>query len=349
VQLLFVDDNQTNLKVYETLARQIAGTESKTFVSSAAALTWCEQHEPDLIVLDYRMPSPNGLEFIQRFRAARPASDTPIIMVTGERDREVRHKALEYGAYDFLNKPADPVEFITRVRNMLTIRERGQRLEQNALNLADDVRRATREIADREHETITRLMRAMEFRDNDTGMHVLRMGQYAATLGRVLELSRDDQELLMLATPMHDVGKVATPDHVLLKPGPLEPGEWTVMQTHAQCGHDILAGSHSKVLQLAAIIALRHHERWDGTGYPGGLRGTDIPLGARIAAVSDVFDALISRRPYKEAWSFADAANAIRKGTGTHFDPQIVEAFEACRGEIQEIMHRFSDAGTVRA
>jgi response regulator RpfG family c-di-GMP phosphodiesterase len=343
VELLFVDDNPTNLKVYTTIAARIEGTHAQTFVSSAAALVWCETHEPDLIVLDYRMPAPNGIEFIQRYRGLYAQSDTPIIMITGEQDREVRHRALESGASDFLNKPADPVEFLTRVRNLLALRERGKQLANRAETLAEEVRAATKEIADREHETITRLMRAMEYRDNDTGMHVMRMGQYAMTLGRALELSTDEQEMLLLATPMHDIGKVATPDHILLKPGSLEPHEWEVMKTHALAGHNILAGSASKILQLASSIALNHHERWDGSGYPYGLKGSDIPLAARICAVSDVFDALISKRPYKDAWTPAAAFKAIEKSTGSHFDPMVVEALFCCKPQIEEILHRFTD------
>ena len=312
MELLFVDDNSTNLKVYTTIAAQIGGTHAQTFVSSAAALVWCRSHEPDLIVLDYRMPAPNGIEFIQQYRAIYPQTDTPIVMVTGEKDREVRHRALESGASDFLNKPADPVEFLTRVRNLLALRERGKRLESRANTLAAEVRAATKEIADREHETITRLMRAMEYRDNDTGMHVMRMGQYAMTIGRALQLSLAVLDMLLKATPMHDIGKVATPDHVLLKPGSLDPAEWEIMKTHALAGHDILAGSASKVLQLAAQIALNHHERWDGTGYPNAIKGSDIPLPARICAVGDVFDALISKRPYKEAWTPAAAFGSDR-------------------------------------
>jgi len=343
VELLFVDDNATNLKVYTTIAARIEGTHAQAFVSSAAALVWCESKEPDLIVLDYRMPAPNGIEFIQQYHRLYPRTDTPIIMITGEQDREVRHRALEAGASDFLNKPADPVEFLTRVRNLLALRERGKQLENRAATLAEEVRAATKEIQDREHETITRLMRAMEYRDNDTGMHVMRMGQYAMTLGRALELSAADQEMLLLATPMHDIGKVATPDHILLKPGALSPDEWAIMQTHAQAGHNILAGSASKILQHASLIALNHHERWDGTGYPNRLKGTDIPLAARICAVGDVFDALISKRPYKEAWTPAEAFKAIEKTAGLHFDPMIVEALFCCKNEIEQILHRFTD------
>jgi response regulator RpfG family c-di-GMP phosphodiesterase len=344
VELLFVDDNATNLKVYTTIAARIAGAHSQTFVSSAAALVWCESHEPDLIVLDYRMPAPDGIEFIRRYRLLYPQTDTPIIMITGERDREVRHRALESGASDFLNKPADPVEFLTRMRNLLALRERGRQLENRAATLAAEVRAATREIAGRELETITRLMRAMEYRDNETGMHVMRMGQYAETLGRALGLSTSEQQMLLLATPMHDIGKVATPDCVLLKPGPLAPPEWEIMKDHAQVGHAILAGSASKVLQLAAEIARGHHERWDGTGYPDAVKGTDIPLSARICAVGDVFDALVSKRPYKEAWTPAAAFKAIEKTAGTHFDPLVVDAFMRSKDEIERILQRLLDA-----
>jgi len=344
VELLFVDDSATNLKVYVTVAARIAGAHSQTFVSSAAALVWCENHEPDLIVVDYRMPAPDGIEFIRQYRVLYSQTDTPIIMITGEKDRQVRHRALESGASDFLNKPADPIEFLTRMRNLLALRERGKQLENRATTLAAEVRFATQQIAGRELETITRLMRAMEYRDNETGMHVTRMGEYAKSLGRELGLSAGEQHMLLLATPMHDIGKVATPDHILLKPGPLAPEEWKIMKEHAGVGHAILAGSASKVLQLADEIALGHHERWDGTGYPHALKGTDNPLSARICAVGDVFDALVSKRPYKEAWTPAAAFEAIKRATGTHFDPLVVAAFFRCKDEIEHIWRRLTDA-----
>lgn len=343
MELLFVDDDATNLKVYTTIAAQIADAHATTFVSSAAALVWCESHEPDLIVLDYRMPAPNGIEVIRQYRALYPQADTPIIMITGENDREVRHRALESGASDFLNKPADPVEFLARMRNLLVLHERGKQLENRANTLAAEVRAATKEIAGRELETITRLTRAMEYRDTETGMHVMRMGQYAEAVGRAMDLSPTEQNMLLLATPMHDIGKVATPDYVLLKPGTLAPDEWTIMQDHARVGHDILAGSASQVLQRAAEIALGHHERWDGTGYPHAVKGTDIPLAARICAVGDVFDALISKRPYKDAWTPAAAFKTIERSAGTHFDPMVVEAFFRCKPEIERILQRFND------
>ena len=343
-RIVFVDDNVANLKLYSVLARQLEQpVEIETFNVSAVALKRCTSSEPDLIVLDYRMPSPDGLAFIHEYRRAHPDSDTPVIMITGDSDREVRHRALALGASDFLNKPADPVEFLSRVRNLLKLRERGMRLANQAATLAEKVRLATHEIADREHETITRLMRALEYRDNDTGMHVVRMGQYARLIGSLIDLSEEQQDLLLRATPMHDIGKVSTPDHVLLKPGKLDPGEWSLMKDHSQAGYDILSGSSSKILQMAAEIALSHHERWDGNGYPHGLRGDEIPLSARICAVGDVFDALMSDRPYKRAWRFEDAMQLIQREGGRHFDPVLAQWFCRSTAAVEDILRRFAD------
>ena len=344
MRIVFVDDNVTNLKVYSHLARQLAvPVDVETYSVSAEGLARCEHAEPDLIVLDYRMPEPDGLEFIRRYRFMRPNSDTPIIMLTADQDREVRHQALALGASDFLSKPADPVEFLSRVRNLLTLRERGQRLANHAALLAEEVKQATRDIVERERDTTTRLMRAMEYRDNDTGMHIVRMGQYAHMLAQVMGLPEAEQELLLHATPMHDIGKVSTPDNVLLKPGKLDPNEWVVMKDHARAGYDILAGSSSKVLQMAAEIAHYHHEKWDGSGYPDGLSGKDIPLSARICAVSDVFDALMSDRPYKRAWRFEDAMGLIQRESGKHFDPMVAQWFLRSHKAVQDILHRFAD------
>ncbi len=341
-----IDVNESNQKIYSTILSRIGSVETKPFTSAGAALVWCTKHEHDLVILDYRMgpaDEMDGLDFVRQYNKARPEGQTPIVMLTGEKDREIRHRALEAGASDFLNKPADPVEFLARVRNLLALRESRKKLETYAQSLAEDVRRATKEIADREQETINRLTRAAEFRDSETGLHIVRMGKYAEVLGRALDLDRNDQRLLLLATPMHDIGKVATPDYVLLKEGPLDPNEWEIMKRHARAGHDILVGSSSKVLQLAALIALRHHERWDGAGYPDRLQGTQIPLAARIAAVSDVFDALISKRPYKRAWTLEEAFTVIKKSAGTHFDPMIVEAFVRHWTDFVDISHRFAD------
>ncbi|MGD1067136.1 MAG: response regulator, partial [Vulcanimicrobiaceae bacterium] len=259
-----VDDNVVNLRVYMQVLARIADLEARAFGASGEALAFCIKTPPDLIVLDYRMPAPDGLTFIRDYLAAVPDSETPIVMITGERDREVRHRALELGASDFLTKPADPVEFLARARNLLALRKSSLAIRSRAATLAHEVERATREIAAREEETINRLMRAAEFRDNETGNHIVRMGQYASLLAGALGLSAEDQRILRLATPMHDIGKVSTPDNILLKPGPLTKEEWVVMRQHTTAGYSILQGSTSRILKVAADIALRHHERWDG-------------------------------------------------------------------------------------
>lgn len=339
-----VDDRAATLEVYVSLLSRIEGVRAKTFVSARAALEWCKGNDSDMMILDFQKPAPDGIEFIRTYRNMHPKAQTPIIIVTGETDRDVRRQALEAGASDYLTKPADPVEFMARVRNHLTLRETRAQLERQAASLAQDVARATQEIADREQETINRLVRAAEFRDGDTGLHIVRMGHYAALLGRTMGLSAEEQRLLLLATPMHDVGKVATPDSILLKKGPLTDSEWEIMRQHARKGYEILAGSTSKVLILAAQIALRHHEKWDGSGYPDHLRGTNIPLAARICAIGDVFDALTSKRPYKRAWSVEDAFKELRARAGSHFDPLLVEEFLARRADVLEIGARFADA-----
>ncbi|HTW85074.1 MAG TPA: HD domain-containing phosphohydrolase [Candidatus Sulfotelmatobacter sp.] len=341
--VVVVDDNPTNSHVYLSLIAQIPGTEARSFIRSAEAFAWCLKTEPDLLILDYRMPTPNGLEFIKDYRGARPYAETPIIMITGEKDRDVRHRALQLGASDFLNKPADPVEFIARATNLLALRRSRKSLADRAVHLADEVAKATREIAEREEETINRLMRAAEFRDNETGKHIVRMGHYAALVGAKLGMGAADQRALLLATPMHDIGKVATPDRVLLKEGPLTPEEWVIMRAHTTAGYEMLSGSSSRILRLAADIALRHHEKWDGSGYPDGLSGEDIPVSARIAAACDVFDALVSRRPYKEPWPVADAFAEIEKLAGKHFDPRVAAAFLAIKPEVVQIVHRYAD------
>jgi two-component system response regulator RpfG len=345
--VVIIDVSEANQQAYTRILALAGDVRVKCFTSYEAALVWCTKNEHDLVIMDYRTGPADGMDgiyFVGSYTKARPGGIIPIVMITAEKDREIRHKALDYGASDFIMKPADPLEFLARVRNLLALRESRKKLENYAASLAADVARATKEIADREEETINRLMRAAEFRDSETGMHIVRMGKYAEIIGRAMELDAEDQRMLLLATPMHDIGKVATPDAILLKSGPLTPDEWEIMKQHTRAGYDILVGSSSKVLQLAAIIALRHHERWDGTGYPDRLRGTQIPLAARIASVSDVFDALISRRTYKRAWTTDEAIHVIKKSSGTHFDPMVVEALLASWTEVLEVNSIFGDA-----
>jgi putative two-component system response regulator len=345
VKVIIVDDTPTNLQLMRSLVQRLDGCEPILFSDSAAGLQWCLEHDPDLVIVDYMMPSPDGLEFIRRMRRQPRHCDLPILMVTGDHEKTVRYGALEEGATDFLNKPIDRMEFLARVRNMLALRRSQIALANRAATLAEEVRRAVSEIHDRERETIVRLARAAEWRDPETGAHILRMAHYARLIAGRLGLPADFQETLLHAAPMHDIGKLGTPDHILLKPGRHTPEEFDIMKRHTTIGYEILKESSSHVVRLAASIALHHHEKFDGGGYPRALAGDAIPIEGRIVAVADVFDALTSERPYKKAWSLDDATAFLRQNRGGHFDPDCIDAFFAMWDEVLEIRERFGDEG----
>jgi putative two-component system response regulator len=255
----------------------------------------------------------------------------------------VRYRALRLGAIDFLNKPLDGPEFLARVKNMLDLRASQKLVAARAEWLASEVEKATREILARERETLFCLGRAAEYRDPETGAHILRMAHYSRLIAERLGLSTDEQQLILSAAPMHDIGKLGTPDNILLKPGRLTPEEFEIMKQHAVIGYRILKDSSSRVLQAGAEIAHTHHEKFDGSGYPNGLRGEAIPLHGRIVAVADVFDALTSERPYKKAWEVERALEFLREGSGTHFDPRCVDAFVRDFDEVLAIRARYQD------
>jgi putative two-component system response regulator len=351
VNILLVDDNETNLRLYQQALKKLGHVRPTSFTSSAQALNWCKSNHADVVVVDYNMPPPDGLEFIKAFRSDAANRSVPIVMVTAEQQRELRYEALELGAADFLTKPVDVVEFRARLKNMLALADSHNKLEISRNQLADraawlasEVKAATQQIVAREKETIARLMRAAEFRDNETGAHILRMGKISAIIGAQIELPDSECEMLLMAAPMHDIGKVATPDAILLKRGKLLPPEWEIMKQHTVAGYEILKGSTSYLLQLAAKIALSHHEKFDGTGYPYGAKEEDIPLAGRICAVSDVFDALTSVRPYKSAWSIDDALTYIDERSGSAFDPALVAAFHRGFADIIEVKKSHPDS-----
>ncbi len=338
-----VDDNDTNLMLFEQIVGRIAEVEVATFADPAEALAACGVAMPDLILVDYMMPGIDGHQFVQRLRSSSGGRDVPVIMVTAAADRQVRQKALELGVTDFLAKPVDPSEVRARVTNLLALRRSHLRLKDQNRWLADEVRRATQAIYDREEELIVRLAKAAEFRDPETGGHIQRMAHYSRLIARGLGQSDAHCDLILKAAPMHDVGKLGTPDGILLKPARLTAEELEVMRRHAVIGHTILAGSSSQLIQLGAEIALTHHEKFDGTGYPQGLTGEDIPLSGRIVAVADVFDALTSARPYKPAWELERARAFLADNAGIHFDPLCVERFLAAWSEVLAIGARFAD------
>ncbi|HET9342203.1 MAG TPA: HD domain-containing phosphohydrolase [Candidatus Eremiobacteraceae bacterium] len=343
MNVLIVDDSQPNLIIYKGIVRNLGGSTAVCFSVSAEALTWCKTNDPDVVVVDYNMPSPDGLEFIRTFRLLPRKSETPILMITAETDKHLRYKALETGASDFLTKPVDVIEFTARARNMLELRRSRKELEDRASWLAVEVEKATAQIVARERETIWRLARVAEFRDTGTGMHVVRMAQYCKAIGRALGMTEDEREILLMAAPMHDIGKIAIPDSILLKPGKLTDVEFATMKQHTVIGFEILKNSSSHLLRTAAEIAISHHERFDGSGYPHGKKGDAIPLEGRICALSDVFDALTSVRPYKQAWAVDAAVAEVERGIGSQFDPKVVAAFVSVLPEVDQLRREYSD------
>ncbi len=342
--IVVVDDARVNVEVYARILAQIEDSKVVSFTSSTLAMTWLLDNKPDLVITDFRMPDLDGLQLIEQFRTQPTSKGVPIVMITSTKEKEVRHRALELGVDDFLEKPADPVAFLTRSRNLLRMREQALQLENRMDWLASEVRRATADIIKREQETIFMLTRATEHRDKETKNHIVRMGHYARVLAHALGMPSDYQELILLAAPMHDVGKVAIPDRILLKEGKLTPDEWMTMKTHAQLGYDILKDTDSKLIHLGAEIALSHHEKYDGSGYPSGIAGDAIPISGRICAIGDVFDALLSVRPYKQAWSLPDTIDTLKRGKGNHFDPDLVDKFIEVMPALQAVRREFTDS-----
>ena len=343
MQILIVDDNATNLTLLSGLSRTLSSSPVVAFDDPLLALEWCAHDQPDLVLLDYMMPQIDGHEFIRRFRALPEQAEVPIIMITSENLRAVRQTALELGATEFLAKPIDSMEFKVRVRNLLALRQAQNQLKTLNLGLADEVRRATREIRDRERELILRLARAAECRDPETASHIARMASYSVLIAQQLGCDAGFVVLLGRAAPMHDIGKLGVPVGVLLKPGRLDADELVIMRSHAAIGAQILSGSVAPLIQMAANIARHHHEQYNGSGYPDGLSGKDIPLECRIVAVADVFDALISRRPYKPAWSVDAARQFIQDGRGQQFCPDCCDVFLRAWDQVLAIMRNFPD------
>jgi response regulator RpfG family c-di-GMP phosphodiesterase len=325
--VLMVDDNMTNLVLIRRLVERIEGCEALAFNDPVAALGVLATQDVDIVLVDYMMPEIDGVAFIRRLRAMPRHLHVPVVMVTTADERAVCLEALEAGATDFLTKPLDPMEFKVRMRNLLALSGAQRTLQERAAMLDGQVASKTRELQEREREIIWRLSKATERRDTDTGDHIARMSRICRLIAEELALPAEECRLIEIAAQMHDVGKVGIPDEILFKPGPLTPEERRIMETHADLGWSILEGSESRLLQIAADIAATHHEKWDGTGYPKGLAGEAIPLAGRITALADVFDALMSVRPYKAAWPLEKARALIENNVGKHFDPCCVAAF----------------------
>lgn len=307
------------------------------FGNPIEALDWSEKHTADLLLLDYRMPEMDGLEFARRFRSPPSRRDVPIVLISVVGDEPVRQAALDAGVIDFLIKPVRPRELRSRCKNLLQLRSEGESVKEHARSLEQKVLDGVREIEGREREMLYRLAKAIEYRDFGTGAHLLRMARYAELIAEVIGMDEEEVRILTLAAPLHDIGKIGVPDAILLKRGSLTDEEFAIMRKHPLIGYEILRDSKSRFVQMGAQIALRHHERWDGSGYPDGLRGEQIPLNARIVAIADVFDALTSERPYKRAWSNEEAFAYMRDHSGTLFDKACVEALLSNEARILDI------------
>jgi putative two-component system response regulator len=343
-QVLIVDDTEINLILFGALVKKMDDCRAHVFADPRQALDWVGNNIPDLVIVDYMMPGLDGIEFIRLMREMPGRQLVPILMITANDQKQIRYSALDIGANDFLTKPIDKVEFLARARNMLSLNQARKHLADHATWLADEVRKATREIVNRERETVLRLSKAAEYRDPETGAHILRMAHYSMLIARELGLPEAEQQLLLEAAPMHDIGKVGISDGILLKPGRLSDEEFEVMKQHAMFGYELLSGSSSKLLQAGAEIAKGHHEKYDGSGYPSGIKGEDIPIFSRIVAVADVFDALTSERPYKKAWDLQEAVDFLKQGMGTHFDPACVTAFLAAWDDVQLVRSKYQEA-----
>ena len=336
--VLILDDQSTSRTILSHVVRSInpkIKVVEKT--NPELALEWATQHTAELVFVDYVMPEMNGIDFVRLLKTLPSYESVPVIMITIKKDAQTRYAALEAGVADFLSKPVDVFECTARSKNLLTMQQQHTAL-QNKSNLFESlVKVATTEIRLRERETLMRLARAGEHKDYDTAMHLQRMSLYSRALAERIGMSDEEAEIIELAAPLHDIGKIGIPDSILLKKGALDDVEQTTMRKHPLIGYEILQDSPSKYLQKGSEIALAHHERYDGTGYPYNLKGSEIPLSARIVAVADVFDALTSIRPYKEAWSIDKALEYIREESGKHFDPTLVAAILSMRDSLEKI------------
>ena len=341
--VLVVDDSAINRRLLQSLLERM---ELRVLLAEdgQAALDSLAAQPPDLILLDVMMPGMDGLEVLRRLKGSDETYPIPVVMVTAMQELDTRVEALELGADDFLAKPIVAVELKARVRSLLRSKALHDQMIRHQEGLEAEVARRTVKLRSVVLDTVQRLSQAGEFRDELTGNHVARMAAYSAAVARALLLPEATVDAILLAAPLHDVGKIGIPDHILLKPGPLDPGEWAIMKTHTTMGAQILGGSEGSVLKLAEVIALTHHERWDGKGYPRGLAGRAIPLVGRIIAIADVFDALTTRRSYKDPFPVEMSLDIIRQDSGSHFDPRVVEAFLAIQEEIMSIKFAYLDA-----
>jgi two-component system, response regulator RpfG len=343
MKVLIASDAREEQRHWQTITGSIEGCEAWIFATSAETLAWCESGgKADLAIIDCRLPGPNGLELIHRLRAVKALGAIPIFMITAAGNEQLRRQAFEAGVIDFAVRPIDWAEYTIRVRNILALRESHNEQSETADWLAQQVRHATEQLMERERQVICRLARLAEYRDPETGLHTTRVGRFAQLICLELGLNQTVVDSISVAAPLHDVGKIALPDYILLKTGKLTKAEFELTKQHTVIGYELL-NDDSSLLRTAAQIALSHHEHFDGAGYPYGLKGDDIPLAGRVCAVADAFDVLTSTRPHKPASTIDHAVHEIRRCRAHQFDPLVVDAFEARLGDIIEIRKQYAD------
>lgn len=340
--VLLVDDSQANLVLLKALVSKLEECEVLTYTSSREALAWCRDHDPDLVLVDYMMPEMNGEEFIAGFRALPGKPTIPVVMITANHDDELCARVLDLGASDFLNKPFNKTIFLAKARNLLAMRKLFKAALQRSSRFMDEVKKALSESAMREQETVLRLVRVAEQFDPAIGLHPVRVGLFSRAIGERMGVAERDLELLVRAAPMHDIGKVATPADLRNHPELLDD-EVPYFREHTTLGHELLKGGDSRVLYEAADIALYHHERYDGTGYPQGIKGARIPQAARIVAVADALDVWTSTRPYRAAISWDEALVKLRSEAGKAYDPGVVDAACAMVDRLKAIAEQYHD------
>ncbi len=348
-KILIVDDEKLNVDLIEAFLIP-HGYEILRAYNGDEALEIIFKEQPDIVLLDVMMPGKNGFEVTEAVKNNPETIDIPVLLVTALSDRESRIRGVDAGADDFISKPIDKTLLIARVRSLLKIRafnmlqkEYRKSLEKEVSKLTEDLQKMYDKLKQAYQDTIYRLSLAAEFKDEDTYNHIRRVGYISREVSKALGLDKNLQELIFFTAPMHDIGKIGIPDDILFKPAKLTKEEFEIMKQHTLIGAKILGGSDVDYLKTGAIIALNHHEKFDGSGYPNGLKGKEIPIEGRVVAIADVFDALTSRRPYKEPFPIDKSLKIILDSRGTHFDPDVVDAFFSVKNTILEIKEQFKD------
>lgn len=341
--ILIVDDEPVFNQYLEKILRSQGYQYIQSVTDSRQVIGLCQKQDFDAILLDIRMPFLDGYALLNLLQQQFEGDYLPVLVLTASLDRETRLNSLQGGAKDFITKPIDPLEVLTRMKNLLEIRLMHNQIRDHNKILEEKVKHRKQELYATRLEVIRRLGLAGEYRANDTSCHIIRMSKFAYWLAKAYGLSESEAEMILHASPMHDIGNLGIPDEILLKPRKLQPNEWDIVKRHVEIGGEILSNSTSSLMTMGKQIVLHHHEKWDGTGYPFGLRGTEISIEGRICALADVFDVLTSKRSYKEAWSVENTIAYIEEQSGKHFDPDLAPLVRQLLPQFMQIKAQYQE------